>query len=179
MDLPISPERMSQFDPAIQVHIANLAKCGIKWTPPFKRPGPIEPSAEEPVQPSSLDSMDPSPPLRKGPKFPRKPRPFGPDLPSEPESDSELMGPAYQERLAAAKKARSTLTKDPLISRAEDTKLDAEALEDLGLRPGENANRLETFVPWRFLVRYAVSTYPAPNHGLLCTLYFLSRCAIY
>lgn len=154
-----STENMDQLDPAVQMHIANLAKCGIKWMPPSKRRGPSEPSTEELTPMSSVDSIDPSPVVCKGPKHPRKSRPSGPDFPSEPESDSELMGPAYQERLAAAKKAQSTLTKSPLVSRAEAVKLDKEAFEDLGLKPGENADKLETFVPWRFLVRYGVSTF--------------------
>lgn len=158
----ISREEMDQLDPAVQMHIANLAKCGIKWTPPSKRPRPAEPSTEELTQTSSIDSIDPCSVVCKGPKHPRKSRPSGPDLPPEPESDSELMGPAYQEKLAAAKKAQPTLTKGPLISRAEAAELDADAFEDLGLKPGENANKVETFVPWRFLVRYGVSTRPAP-----------------
>lgn len=158
----ISPEEMDQFDPAVQMHIANLAKCGLKWTPPSKRPGPAEPSTEELTQTTSVDSIDPSHSGCKGPKHPRKSRPSVPDHLSEPESDSELMGSAYQVKLAAAKKAQSTLTKGPLVSRAEAAKLDAEAFEDLCLSPGENANKLETFVPWRFLVRYVVSICPVP-----------------
>lgn len=178
METIISPEELGQLDPATQMHIANLAKCGIKWTPPSKRPEPTEPSVKEVIQPSSLDSIDPSPSLCKEPKFPRKSRPSGPDLPPEPESDSELMGSAYQDKLASAKKARFTLTRGPLISRAEATKLDAEAFEDLGLKPGEKADRLETFVPWRFLVRYAVSTCPTPAWPPLY-LVFPARCALY
>lgn len=166
----IIPEEIEQLDPAIQMHIANLAKCGIKWTPPIKRPGPADPSMEELTQTSSADNIDPSPAVCKGPKYPRKSRPSGPDLPSEPESDSELMGSAYQEKLAAAKKAQSILTKAPLASQAEAAKLDAEAFDDLGLEPGENASKIETLVPWRFLVRYGVSTYP-PH----LRLFFLPR----
>lgn len=148
---------MAQLDPAKQVHIANLARCGIKWTLPSERPAEL--NLEEPTQVSSLafaaDALSTS--IRKGPKHPHKAHPSVPDLPSEPESESEMMGFTYQEKLASAKKKQNARAQVPNVSRAEAAKWDAEAFAALGLKTGEKANHLETFVPWRFLVRYGVS----------------------
>ncbi|KAJ4391400.1 hypothetical protein N0V93_005017 [Gnomoniopsis smithogilvyi] len=150
-----SPGDMDQLDPAVHIHIANLAKCGIKWKPPSKQPGPIEASVDETIETSSVSFADPFPLTYKGPKRSSRAGRSVPDLPSEPESESEMMGHAYQEKLLAAKKIQTTLPQGPAISRAEAVKLDAEAFGDLGLKIGEKASELETFVPWRFLVRYA------------------------
>lgn len=153
----VQSEGMAQLDPAIQVHIANLAKCGIKWTPPSERSA--EPKPEEPSQVSPVAATILPFPVCKGPKHPGRAKTSIPDLPSEPESESEMMGFAYQEKLAAAKKKRNAVAQGPTISRVEAAKLDAEAFEDLGLKIGENGNKLETFIPWRFLVRYGVSSF--------------------
>lgn len=142
-------------DPVLQKRIADLAKCGILWTPPSQRPAP--PKVEEPT-PVSPTAPALSPPAPKVPKHPRKKFPV-PEILSEPESESEMMGPAYQGALAAAEKKRNAHMAQGLgTSRAEAAKLDEEAFADLRLQMGEKAAKLEQFIPWRFLIRYGVST---------------------
>lgn len=167
----LAHEGQAQLDPAVQVHIANLAKCGIKWTPPSSK-RPASSRIEEHTQVSPIAPTVVSPPVYTGPKHPRKVRPSLPEPPSEPESESEMMGSAYQKKFAIAEKKRNALAQGPSISRDEADKLDAEAFEDLALKTGDKVTKLETFIPWRFLVRYGVSQILACGRAkcLLCGL---------
>lgn len=126
-------------DPILQERIANLAKVGLLWTPPSQRP--VVPEKEEP-SPVYSDSSDDSIVVKKGPKHPRQKEADGPDVPSEPESESEMMGTAYQDKLRA---------------RAEAAELDKATFAELGLKMGEKSDKIEQFIPWRFLLRYGVS----------------------
>lgn len=156
MPSTVAPDDVLLQDPVLQKRIADLAKFGILWTPPSQRPAP--PQEEQEPDPAAPTAPTSSTPAKKGPKHPRK-KAAVPDIPSEPESESEMMGPAYQDALAAANNKRSPhLAHGFGASRSEAAKLDAEAFADLGLKMGEADHRLLDFVPWRFLVRYAVST---------------------
>ncbi|CAN8097250.1 unnamed protein product [Discula destructiva] len=157
-------------DTLLQKRIADLAKCGILWTPPSQRSNATkaeEPAQESPTQPMlTLDN-----PVRKGPKHPRR-KASVPDLPSEPESESEMMGSAYNDAIAKVRKMRdSHLARNPGISQSEAAKLDDEAPVDLGLKIGEKAANHEHFVPWRFLLRYA-ELYVGKAHNPTVEPYF-------
>lgn len=162
----ITDEALLQ-DPVLQKRIADLAKFGISWTPPSQRPA--APKVEEPA-PVSLTAPAPTATVPKRPKHPRKKAPTV-DVPSEPESESEMMGSAYQDAAAAAKKQQNAhLAQGVGISRTAAQKLDDEAFADPGLKMGDNALKREQFVPWRFLIRYGVSpdfVHWCPKHPFL------------
>lgn len=166
----IAADEVLLQDALLQKRIANLAKIGLSWTPPSQRP--VVPKVEEPV-PASLPSSDSwisttsdgwastTSTAPKGPKHPRKEKDAGSDSPPEPESESEMMGSAYQDSVARTKQKRDAhVIRSDGISRAEAHKLDKAAFADLGLMMGEKSAKVEQFIPWRFLVRYGVSTNP-------------------
>lgn len=155
MTSPVTTEEVILQDPILQQRIADLAKFGILWTPPSKRPVASEVEETVPAAPA-VPSLASS--VAKASKHPRK-KVSAPDVLSEPESESEMMGSVYQDAAKAAEQKRDAHLAQGLgVPRAVSSKLDDEAFAHLGLEMGENAVRLENFVPWRFLVRYGVST---------------------
>lgn len=162
MATPTASDEALLTNPVLQERIANLAKIGLNWTPPSQRPAPIKVENCHPGSPMYSEGWTPSPlptssAFPAGVKHPRE-KTTGPDILSEPESESEMMGPAYQDTIAEAKKKQDAhLASGPGTSRDEARTLDKLAFAELGLEEGEKSDKIEKFIPWRFLLRYPVS----------------------